>query len=63
MDGEKWKKMRAREDGGKGKEAKMLLTLIDLPTVMIMEILSWLPLKSLFKCRIMEESGKCPFLS
>ncbi|OMO95327.1 hypothetical protein COLO4_15974 [Corchorus olitorius] len=41
--------MRAREDGSKGKEAKMLL--MDLPTGMMMEILSWLPLKSFFKCR------------
>ncbi|OMO88540.1 hypothetical protein COLO4_20224 [Corchorus olitorius] len=31
------------------EEAKKLLT--DLPTVMVVEILSWLPLKSIFKCR------------
>ncbi|OMO82173.1 hypothetical protein COLO4_23193 [Corchorus olitorius] len=40
----KGKKIRAC-----GEEAKRVLT--DLPTGMVMEILSWLPLKSLFNCR------------
>ncbi|OMO57924.1 hypothetical protein COLO4_34989 [Corchorus olitorius] len=45
--------MRASENGSssKGKEAKIEMLLTDLPTGIIMEILSWLPLKSIFKCR------------
>ena len=44
----KGKRSRACQDGNKG-EAKRLLT--DLPTGIVMDILSWLPLKSLFNCR------------
>ncbi|OMO94182.1 hypothetical protein COLO4_16487 [Corchorus olitorius] len=49
MDRRKGKKVGACRDGDKGKEAKKML-LTDLPTSMVMEILSWLPLKSLFEC-------------
>ncbi|XVF28464.1 hypothetical protein REPUB_Repub15cG0031500 [Reevesia pubescens] len=47
----KGKRARTCEDGnkGKGKEAKGLLTY--LPTVIVMDILSRLPLKSLLNCR------------
>ncbi|OMO98374.1 hypothetical protein COLO4_13967 [Corchorus olitorius] len=44
MDRRKGKKIRACEE-----EAKRLLT--DLPTGVVIEILSWLPLKSVFNCR------------
>ncbi|OMO94179.1 hypothetical protein COLO4_16484 [Corchorus olitorius] len=53
MDGRKGKKVRG---GNKGKlEANRVWT--DLPTGIIMEILSWLPLKSVSKCSIVIQNG------
>ncbi|OMO76616.1 hypothetical protein COLO4_25511 [Corchorus olitorius] len=51
MDRRTGKKVRACGDGDKGKEAEGLMIEIDLPTGMIMEILSWLPFKPLLNCR------------
>ncbi|OMO98355.1 hypothetical protein COLO4_13970 [Corchorus olitorius] len=51
MDRRKGKKVKACEDGDKGKEAEGMLIEIDLPTGVMMEILSRLPLKSVSKCR------------